>query len=257
MDWLLVLFDGPIAKTFLFVLAIVGFAGWAIDRRRKDPERHPRYLLTSFNVVGHPTVALPGLEIFYNGQSIKVMYSTTVKLWNTGSIPIDKEDLETINPLSFSVEGDGYVLDKYPIRSTSASVNPILTVSDDKKRVFVNFDYLNQGHGLEFVVLHTGSKDATFDLKGDIRGVNEIERVKLGVNEHRASRIIDRFASIAPGIAGFFGIATVLFGLTSDIPLLAPLIISVVGSSIVLFHFRRMQMYSRMIAPDLPKELEG
>ncbi len=153
------------------ILAIIGIALSIRSIKKKEPI----YSIKSNNLISGSVSTLNKLLISYNNQKIENLTVSKILFYNRGSETINKQDIQTINPLRVSSES-GNILDASIIQVNHVSNNFYLN-NDDEHDISFGFDYLDIGQGAVIQIIHTGLASEDLNIDGDIKGVQRLIQV--------------------------------------------------------------------------------
>jgi hypothetical protein len=147
-QWMAV--SGWIIGAVSLVIAIVTTILYLLDRKSKKP----RWAVTTTPIIEDSVSKIPGLRITYLDRSIKSFLQTSVLFWNAGKEPIRRTDIAPGEPLRIAVASPDapYSISK-PATNNRAS-NPVLYESERFGPRCIAFDYLEQNHGIKFIIYH-------------------------------------------------------------------------------------------------------
>ena len=119
------------------ILAIVGIALSVRSIKKKEPI----YSIKSNNLISGSVSTLNNLLISYNNQRIENLTVSKILFYNRSSETINKQDIQTINPLTISSETCN-ILDASLLQANYPSNNFIVTRDTATEDVSIDFDYL-------------------------------------------------------------------------------------------------------------------
>lgn len=119
-----------LANLFWCILGIAGGAVFSICfKARKKLTRK----IFTVNLISEEVSSINGLEINYDSQPIKNLYTSTIQIKNTGNWSIRKDDIPRKNPLSIYTDGT-FIIDNYSILPPSPdNENDIQVIFNNKK----------------------------------------------------------------------------------------------------------------------------
>lgn len=172
---------------------IIGIAGGAIvtivNNRRK---RLTRKMFT-VNLISEKVSSINGLEIKYNSQSIKNLYSSTIQIKNTGNTTINNVDIPKKRPLSIYTDGM-FIIDKLNMQLPNHNnENDIQVIFEKNEKgisssAIIDFEFISPKQVITITLLHTGtiSLGKWMIKDGKVLESNEI----LDENEHQNYQIL-------------------------------------------------------------------
>ncbi len=164
-----------------YVGLIVGISGILIGLvssyffyRKGTRSKKPTWVIRSNNLVRDYASALQKMQILYKDELVPNVTVTKVLFWNEGSLTIDKDDIVESNPPRIVADSNVNILDVKVLASVRDSTNFETHVSEDRKSVYLLFDYLDSKHGAVIQVVHDGTSSKDLYVIGDIKGVPQL-----------------------------------------------------------------------------------
>lgn len=150
---------GTIISAIALILSIIFF----LSGRKK---RSLMYKISSTPLVTDEMTDIPGLEVLFEGQSMKNITSTTVKFFNSGNQLLEPSDFAARQPLRLSVSGQ-FLLGQSgaQAKADNLSSTPNFELSDDHTGNLA-FDFLEPKKRFAITLLHTGELNVAGELKG-------------------------------------------------------------------------------------------
>ncbi|MBR1449262.1 MAG: hypothetical protein IJ588_11030 [Prevotella sp.] len=96
------------------------------------------------------------IEVIHSGNTIQDFAVSAVAIWNAGTT-IKREDVATKDPLHISMSDDAEILEAQLLFSEKQN-DITWQLSDDKKSIVIDFEYLAKKEGFVMKVFHTGTK---------------------------------------------------------------------------------------------------
>lgn len=118
------------------------------------------------------------------------VYLLTGTLWNSGDLPINKEDVR--KQLSFEIKGAKRILDFKIVKQKDESVANFNLVKDNSNTLKINWDYFDPKYGFTFQVIYAGEENPSFEILGVVFGIsqfNKIAPLSKAVNDRLISGI--------------------------------------------------------------------
>lgn len=141
------------------------------------------YTINSQQLITNKLSEIEGLNITYKDKTIDSLVSTTIKIKSIGNEIIDMNDFAQIDSLRISTTGILLFTDDIQsvLTDNSNLSNKIsLTISDDSKTIFINYDYFCKNSTITLNLLHTGEVSVHGTLKkGKLSFSNSIHRKNL------------------------------------------------------------------------------
>lgn len=166
----------PFVTLFGLLLGIFGSVSSYVFYRRSIRDKEPYWAIQTVNLFKDYSSTVDGLEVKYSGEKIRDLSVSKVAFWNSGRLTVDKMDLTEQDPLRIQAGGESRVLSAQLISKNNVASQPVLSQSLDRKKVFLEFDYLDQGQGFVVQVIHEGTSSQDIELKGSIKGVGRIHK---------------------------------------------------------------------------------
>jgi hypothetical protein len=150
------------------IITIVGF----IKRREKKPswDIHNVLLIKSYKN------KYSNLKISYKDNEVETLSVSNIVIWNAGSEPITKTDIETKNHLRIIPKGNVSILESNIIQEKNTSNCLGIDFNTGKNQIEIYFDYLNKGDGGVIQIFHTGTNNKDLDVVGDLVGAKIIQK---------------------------------------------------------------------------------
>lgn len=150
---------GIIISAVALILSIIFF----LSSRKK---RSLVYEISPTPLVTNEMTDIPGLEVFFEGQPIKNITSTTVKFFNTGNQLLEPKHIAALQPLRLIASGQ-FLLGQTGVqtKADNPSSTPNITLIDDHTGN-LTFDFLEPNKLFEITLLHTGELTVDGGLKG-------------------------------------------------------------------------------------------
>lgn len=172
---------------------ILGIAGGAVVTAINNKRKRLTRKIFSINLISEKVSSINGLEIKYNFQSIKNLYSSTIQIKNTGNITINNADIPKKKPLSIYTDGI-FIIDKINIQLPSPNNENDIHVTFYKNEkgisssAIIDFEYISPKQVINITLLHTGkiSLGKWMIKDGKVLESNEI----LDQNDSQNSHII-------------------------------------------------------------------
>jgi hypothetical protein len=157
-------FQALLAVVLFFCGAVLSAFFYRRSTRRSQISYHlvRRYLL------GYQHQRLPSdMEFRFRGELVYRLDQIKLMLWNDGNITVSDADQVASDPLILG--GDLRVLDATVTKATRAVNKVRVVISEDRKSVKLDFDYLDPGDGAVIEILCDQLK--AFALLGTFRGM--------------------------------------------------------------------------------------
>ncbi len=146
---------------------------------RSQKLKKPCWAIRSNNLITNYGPAFSKLEVSYNCQKVENLTVSKLLFWNAGAETIQRQDIVLANPLTIvAAEGTNF-LDVEILAQNNLYSDFMARLSDDKLRIIISFDYLDQSHGAVLQVIHTGLSSSGISVEGSLKGVMSIKRKKI------------------------------------------------------------------------------
>lgn len=156
-DWIsLMKIVNPI-DVILFI-ATVFFTMYLYILTRK--EKRPCYVMRS----------VKNIPLSHQGIEIENLTITKALFWNDGRDTIRFEDIAQADPLRFTIEENGNILDAKIIQVRTEANQFQINVSENNLCAVVSFDFIDKDEGAVFQLLHTGKSFRDIKFTGRIKG---------------------------------------------------------------------------------------
>lgn len=171
------------ANTFGIVLGIagivIGLAASYYFYWKSLRIKEPSWDIQSNNLIRGHSSKVPELQIFFKDEPVQDLTISRVVFWNNGAETIDRQDLNTINPLRITSIAEVKLLETKVVSVNNTSNQISIRETVDKSCAYLEFDYLDQAQGAVIQVVHTGISSKDLTVEGDIRGVKALRRVNV------------------------------------------------------------------------------
>lgn len=165
-----------------FIIGFLGVLLTIVFYLRAKKEKIPCFEISSNTILEKLHKSLDGLEVHYKGEAQERITITKVAFWNDGKETIDRNHLVEKDSLRLICPLSAKILDIRIVKSSAESnfVQIDNPVSDKDVTYYpLNFEYLDNKDSFIIQIVHTGNSHECFDIKGKIKGVNEIKRIVL------------------------------------------------------------------------------
>lgn len=152
------------------LLGLIGLITGYIFYRKGIKIKQPLYVMKTDNLIQNNMAEMSGLSILWNGSSIASLSSSTLIFWNNGADTIDFNDVVKSNPLRIAAIEGFKILDAKVTRSNNPSNSLSVKIAEGGDKAFILFEYLDQNHGGEIQIIHTGTQSSHLLVSGDFKG---------------------------------------------------------------------------------------
>ncbi|ENP7382201.1 hypothetical protein ACEC18_002765 [Vibrio parahaemolyticus] len=207
-----------------FVIAVISFLLAIFFYFRSQKNKVPCFDYTSSTIIEGINLALEGLEVNFNGQQQERVTVTKLVLWNAGRETIDRNDIAERDKLRIIIPKGVTILDIAHVDS-SVDSNEVrlgdVIVENGGAHCSIDFDFLEHNEYVVIQIVHDGSSDEKFKVKGKIKGAKEVLNQSKLRSTQQKFRILPTFMSIIafllpPKFMKYFGtLLYLLIGLFS------------------------------------------
>ncbi len=206
------------------ILGVVGIILAVIFYYRSKARKELKFYTYGFNLVNESLSEVPNLQVKFADKEIKNLTVTSLVIWNSGNMTIDKNDHVTLEPIRIVAEEE-IVIYSLELENCVEPSNNIQITEHDKSYHFT-FDYLDKNQGCSIKIFHSGKNSDPILLIGKIKGgtisfqtsiddlyksMNKVDRILTKLlgqhflfNIYRISWFIYLIASILLLIVGFY-----------------------------------------------------
>lgn len=212
---------------FATALGILGISSSVITYIKSKKSKRPTYIVRTINLMTKRIKNINILEVLYAGENISNLSVTKIAFWNAGKETIDQSDIADKSPMKIEIKPEYKMLDANILFQKNESNDFNLELSEDKKNISINFDYLDYKEGVVIQILHTGNENEDISISGSIKTVKAIKR--CGESAAFISKLLNRpelnikktfrYIIMASGIVMFFLAFFVLFSDIKDKPI--------------------------------------
>lgn len=145
-----------------FLWCILGITGGAIVTVINNKRKRLTRKMFTINLISEKVSSINGLEIKYNSQSIKNLYSSTIQIKNTGNTTINNVDIPKKKPLSIYTDGI-FIIDKLNMQFPNSNNENDIQVTFNKNEkgtsssAIIDFEYISPKQVITITLLHTGN----------------------------------------------------------------------------------------------------
>lgn len=166
------------------------------------------YDIITTTLVSCNTTKIKDLNIQYKNKSIYNLYTSTLKIKNTGNCIIEPSDFAPSAPLSLITDGEFLINEdtgtKILTENDFNRVIPVMEISDNVCwKSTIQFDYIAKNETISCTVFHTGSICISGKLKdGKIKNNDEKSKIPLIIST--AIAIISSITTIVLSLYPYF-----------------------------------------------------
>lgn len=104
------------------------------------------------------------------------VYLITGLIWNSGDLPITKEDVR--QNIVLKLHSATKILDFKIIKQTDPTIARFNLLSQANNLLVLDWKYFDPNYGFKFQIIYIGSNDSQFDLTGKILDVDGFKKIK-------------------------------------------------------------------------------
>lgn len=164
--------------TVLFIISVMGVVLTVVFYLKSRRYKKPMYRKTNIAIVGDKTKGIDGLSVAYAGKGISTFSVAKFALWNAGNKVIEATDVAPSDPIRIAVKEGAQILDAKISYVKRKANNFTVSVSGDRRKVTIGFDYFHKSEGLVIEVYHTEESKDALTILGTIKGVNDFTNVE-------------------------------------------------------------------------------
>ncbi len=124
-------------------------------------------------LIGQPDANPAGeIKILFNDAMVPRVVVTRLAVWNAGNTTIKRDDIVFSDPLAVCFDSDVMILGSRRLKASQTVNDFRLKIQEqDRSRAVLEFDYLNNGDGAVFEIVHTGARGGV-SVTGSVRGIS-------------------------------------------------------------------------------------
>lgn len=199
----------PLVATLL--AALFTYIGWRFGHRRAKPTV---WLTAARQLTWGKTGDLPeDFEIRYRAKAVHRVSRGTVVLWNAGNDTFDHESVSEKDRIRISIP-DGEFLEAEILRLANNTSGIVATISEDKREVGIEFEYMDSNEGVTMAFLHTSTQIHP-EVKGRVKGnkIRFFDDRSKGIDKRPASWSLPKRRKFVFGVLFAMGVIFALIGL--------------------------------------------
>lgn len=190
--------NNPWILAFTVVLTIVSFIFSIYAYQKQKKIKEPTFYIKTFSIVPSSiSQTVSDLKIFYKGKEINFLSITRVVFLNKGNDIINQTDISTREPLRIAIKANSNleIFEAKVIYEKNQSSNGFSIIQKGSDIHFL-FDYLAKNEGGVVQIIHTGCLEEDIDIKGNIKGVNNVVLKSLETHDTRLLRRLSVMPSL-------------------------------------------------------------
>jgi len=146
---------------------------------RSRKEKKPFYDIYCNTVIDRTHSSVDGIEIFYNAEQVHELSEILIAFYNKGKEVIVDNDKTEKDKIRVELLNGTILCNPEVLYLSNKSTNLSLIKSENKKVIFIDFDYLDSNDGIVFKFLVNSVNNNSIEFKGKIKGIpNLIDRRK-------------------------------------------------------------------------------
>ena len=158
-------------------LAILGILFSFYFYFRSKRIKSPVFRTRTTRLIQREISQIDSLEVYYDGIKQPALTITKIAFWNKGRETISASDISTKDQLRIEINKKYDFLSCDILNQTKIANNFSTQISEDKKSILLQFDYIDYDEGVVLKIRHTGSSDNNLVICGSIKAVKEIVRI--------------------------------------------------------------------------------
>lgn len=160
----------------------IGIAVSFILYFRSRKKRIPIYRCRTTRLITSSIKQIDELDILYGKKKLNALSITKIVLWNAGRETISGSDVSEVDRLRISIGSDYEILSCDILNQTKIANNFSVQIADNKKNIYLAFDYFDHNEGVVLKIRHTGSSSSDISVNGSIKAVRKIIRGNEAMN---------------------------------------------------------------------------
>ncbi|MDR2965263.1 MAG: hypothetical protein LBU88_05765 [Treponema sp.] len=243
-----ILSQNPWITLVSMALALIGIILTLILYFKGKRKKSIKYYFEGDSLFEDFVEKINGLSIQFSGKQIKTLTVTKIVFWNSGTETINREDFPTNDTFYIKIEDEYEILDVSIIRYNNHANNIGIILSDDGKKISIDFEYLDTEDGFVIQIFHTSTKYySKFSINGSLKGFGKLSEGE--VTNKSTLNLISIFIFLLCFYA-VFGITIWLFFNVNINNILRVVTISLLGLMVLSFIFMIKRTFK------IPKELQ-
>ena len=134
---------------------------------------------------------IDGLNIQFSGKEIQRLTVSKIAFWNSGTETITHNDIPSKDKISIDIDEEFRILSCSIIAQTNITNNISVCLSQDGKKVDIDFEYLEKQDGFVIQIFHTGDSKVVFNFNGTVMGFGKVSKGKTS-EKYLYDRILDK-----------------------------------------------------------------
>lgn len=168
--------SSPLLNFISLFLSVAGFIFPVCFPRRNERSLKLAYIVRTINLTLKSIAMVAAAELKYSDRRIKNLVEAKVILWNDGKETINQTDIAKGDPLKIVILNDFEILSAEILFQKNKGNGFMITISEDKKSILLQFDYFDFEEGIILKIHHTGNFSKDLRVVGSVKGVKKIAR---------------------------------------------------------------------------------
>ena len=171
----------PLMNFISYLIGFLGIVSSIYFYIKSIKKRVPIYAIRTINFVNIKKENINDLVIIFKGEEVQNFSISKIAFWNQGKETINQTDVAKKNPIKLTLNNEYHFLDAQILYQKNPANDFEINISNDKKSLNFNFDYLDQNEGIVIQVFHTAKHDHDISMIGSVKSVESILRKKTSI----------------------------------------------------------------------------
>ena len=179
-------------------------------------KKKPVYSCRTTRLIRDKINTINSLEVYYDKRKLSALTITKIALWNDGRETVSASDISPIDQLRIEAGSGNEILSCELLSQTKEANGFCYIVSEDKKSIYLSFDYLDYKEGAVLKIRHTGDSNSSLVLRGSIKAVKEIKRkgiVSVDNKEEQKNKVGRVAMWVSTCFIGLFALSFLFLGI--------------------------------------------
>jgi len=187
-DFIDIIIKNPVIVLIIMICTPLGIFISIKSKRKKSFKFCGNYIVLIENFIQN----INGLNIKYFENDIKSFTIARFIFWNNGNETIRNSDIPSKDKFCIEIKNNYNILNASLLKVTNDSNNVSFKLSENKKILYIYFEYLDKHDGFVLQIFHNSSDSKPFIINGSIMGFGEIKKGFTIVNSP-FSKILGKF----------------------------------------------------------------
>jgi hypothetical protein len=167
--------QNPWITLLTITIALIGVILTIIFYLKGRRKKSIRYSIKSDCLFEDFVEKITGLSIQFSKKQIKTLTVTKIAFWNDGTETINCDDFPSNDTFSISIDNNYDILDVSVIHSNKDTNNIKINLSKDRKKIDLEFEYLDHDDGFVIQIFHTNiDYPNKFNINGYIKSFGKL-----------------------------------------------------------------------------------